>query len=284
VGRLVRVQTCEACAQLFFARQVVDGKMRSLYGRRFCLDCSAYGTRSLRETPAVVEARPRPVPGRDEWIFRSLNAVVALFSPQRAPAVARTGVAVFGLALLLPLLVSSVVVRSSTQAMVAATSDLAPASVAGPMVMNELPPLRDPIARPAPSARAVDARPQATPPPAPVRVAAVPIPIAAVPAAANGSVVVASWYGPGFYENRLPCWPWLKANSLPIQFLPDTWGVAHKSLPCGTMVTLTHGAKTVTAPVVDRGPYIAGRELDLSPRVKAELGCTDLCTVVMHIR
>src|SRR5207248_1548233 len=37
------------------------------------------------------------------------------------------------------------------------------------------------------------------------------------------------------------------------------------------------------APVVDRGPYVAGRELDLSPRVKAALGCTDLCTVVMHI-
>jgi rare lipoprotein A (peptidoglycan hydrolase) len=152
------------------------------------------------------------------------------------------------------------------------------------MLVNELPPLPDPIARPALFARGAEALPQPTPPPAPVRVAAVPIPITAVPAAANGSVVIASWYGPGFYENRLPCWPWLKANGLPIQFLPDTWGVAHKSLPCGTMVTLTHGATTVTAPVVDRGPYIAGREFDLSPRVKAELGCSDLCTVVMHIR
>jgi rare lipoprotein A (peptidoglycan hydrolase) len=112
----------------------------------------------------------------------------------------------------------------------------------------------------------------------------VPIEIMAVPAAPNGSVVTASWYGPGFFENRLPCWPWLLANGLPIQFLPDTWGVAHKSLPCGTMVTLTHGANTVTVPVVDRGPYIAGREFDLSPRVKAALGCTDLCTVVMHLR
>jgi len=37
------------------------------------------------------------------------------------------------------------------------------------------------------------------------------------------------------------------------------------------MVTLTHGTNTVTVPVVDRGPYIAGRELDLSLRVKAAL-------------
>ena len=293
------MQTCERCAQLFSARQVVDGKMRSLYGRRFCLDCSAYGTRSLHEVavtvlPARATSRPRPVPGRDEWLFRSLHAAIALFSQQRAPFVARTGVAVFGLSLLLPLLVSSMMARPNAQtivaattdiqASVAATSDLDPVEFIGPMVINELPPLPDPIARPIPFAPALAVVPDPTRPPAPARVAAVHIPITAVPAAPNGSVVVASWYGPGFFENRLPCWPWLKANGLPIQFLPDTWGVAHKSLPCGTMVTLTHGSRSVTVPVVDRGPYIAGREFDLSPRVKAELGCSDLCTVVMQIR
>lgn len=236
---------------------------------------------SVSEPPVRAPA-PRAVTGRDEWLVRSLNAAVALLSPQRAPFVARTGVAVFGLSLLLPLLVSSMIARPGAQTIVAATDDLPPAAMVGPMIVNELPPLPDPIARPIPLARAVEVRPQPTP--APIRVAAVPIPITAVPAAANGSVVVASWYGPGFYENRLPCWPWLKANGHPIQFLPDTWGVAHKSLPCGTMVTLTHGSRTVTVPVVDRGPYIAGREFDLSPRVKAELGCSDLCTVVMHIR
>jgi hypothetical protein len=292
VGRLVRVQTCEGCAHLFSARQVVDGKMRSLYGRRFCLVCSAYGSRA-RHRAEICEAalndhpvrdRPRAVPGRDEWFFRWLNAAIALLSPQRAPFVARTGVAVFGLSLLLPLLVSSMIARPSAQTIVAATNDLEPATVTRPMVVNELPPLPDPIARPLPFVTALEAPPKPSPSPAPVRVAAVHIPITAVPAAANGSTVVASWYGPGFYENRLPCWPWLKANNLPIQFLPDTWGVAHKSLPCGTMVTLTHGTRTVTVPVVDRGPYIAGREFDLSPRVKAELGCSDLCTVVMQIR
>ena len=146
----------------------------------------------------------------------------------------------------------------------------------------------EPVAR----SRHVEATPEPTAEPTPqpalpatfATVAAVPIEITAVPAAASGSVVTVSWYGPGFYENRLPCWQWLAANGLPIQFLPDTWGVAHKSLPCGTMVTLTHGANTVTVPVVDRGPYIAGREFDLSPRVKAALSCTDLCTVVMQIR
>ena len=260
--------------------------MRSLYGRRFCLACSAYGVRSLPEAPARPHmiARPRALAGRDEWFFRALNAMVALFEPQRGPFIARAGVAVFGLSLLLPMFVSSMVVRPGAQVIVAASNDLAPAMAVEAVAVNELPPLPDPIARPIPFAPALEASARPTPPPAPVRVAAVPIPITAVPAAANGSVVTVSWYGPGFFENRLPCWPWLKAQGLPIQFLPDTWGVAHKSLPCGTMVTLTHGANTVTVPVVDRGPYIAGREFDLSPRVKAELGCTDLCTVVMQIR
>jgi hypothetical protein len=287
VGRPVRVQTCLGCARSFPARQLVDGRMRSLYGRRFCLDCSAYGKRATRDRPlweTVAAPRAHALPGRDEWLYRLLNGAIALFSPQRAPFVARTGVAVFGLSLLLPLLVSSMIARPGAQTIVAATSDLGPVEFVGPILINELPPQPDPIARPIPFAPLLDVVAPPKPLPSPPRVAAVPIPITAVPAAPNGSVVVASWYGPGFFENRLPCWPWLKANGLPIQFLPDTWGVAHKSLPCGTMVTLTHGTRTVTVPVVDRGPYIAGREFDLSPRVKAELGCSDLCTVMMQIR
>jgi len=179
--------------------------------------------------------------------------MLAFVSPRGAPLIARTGVAVFGLSLFLPTFVSGVVARSSAPLVVATTAEV------GAATAYELPPLADPLARPR-------ATPQSPPQPG------------------GGSVVMASWYGPGFYENRLPCWQWLAANGLPVQFLPDTWGVAHKSLPCGTLVTLTHGTTTVTVPVVDRGPYVPGREVDLSPRVKAALGCTDLCTVVMQIR
>src|SRR5204862_560196 len=114
---------------------------------------------------------------------------------------------------------------------------------------DDVPRLREPGARWSHVARTEGPARQ---PAAPATVAAVPavtIEITAVPPSASGSVVTVSWYGPGFYENRLPCWQWLAANGLPIQLLPDTWGVAHKSLPCGTMVTLTHGANTVTVPV-----------------------------------
>jgi rare lipoprotein A (peptidoglycan hydrolase) len=41
-------------------------------------------------------------------------------------------------------------------------------------------------------------------------------------------------------------------------------GVAHKTLPCGTEVTFRYGNRAVRVPVIDRGPYIPGREWDLT--------------------
>ncbi len=41
-------------------------------------------------------------------------------------------------------------------------------------------------------------------------------------------------------------------------------GVANKTLPCGTMVTFVYNGRAVRVPVIDRGPYIAGREWDLT--------------------
>jgi hypothetical protein len=41
-------------------------------------------------------------------------------------------------------------------------------------------------------------------------------------------------------------------------------GVAHKTLPCGTMVTFRYHGRGIRVPVIDRGPYIEGREWDLT--------------------
>jgi rare lipoprotein A (peptidoglycan hydrolase) len=41
-------------------------------------------------------------------------------------------------------------------------------------------------------------------------------------------------------------------------------GVANKTLPCGTEVTFRYGNRAVRVPVIDRGPYIPGREWDLT--------------------
>ncbi|HEX3509619.1 MAG TPA: septal ring lytic transglycosylase RlpA family protein [Solirubrobacteraceae bacterium] len=55
----------------------------------------------------------------------------------------------------------------------------------------------------------------------------------------------------------------------------STLGVANKTLPCGTLVTLHYGDRTVRVPVIDRGPYVAGRDFDLTEATKAALGFGD---------
>ena len=49
-------------------------------------------------------------------------------------------------------------------------------------------------------------------------------------------------------------------------------GVANKSLPCGTKVTLRHHGRVVRVPVIDRGPYVGGREYDLTAATARKLG------------
>jgi hypothetical protein len=41
-------------------------------------------------------------------------------------------------------------------------------------------------------------------------------------------------------------------------------GVAHKTAPCGTLITFRYDGREITVPVIDRGPYVAGREWDLT--------------------
>jgi rare lipoprotein A (peptidoglycan hydrolase) len=52
----------------------------------------------------------------------------------------------------------------------------------------------------------------------------------------------------------------------------DQLGVAHKTAPCGTLITFTYAERSLTVPVIDRGPYIAGREWDLTGATAAALG------------
>jgi rare lipoprotein A len=74
---------------------------------------------------------------------------------------------------------------------------------------------------------------------------------------------LASWYGPGLYGQHLGCGGTLSAGSV---------GVAHKSLPCGTRLTLRHGGRILRVRVIDRGPYVGGREYDLTAATARRLG------------
>jgi hypothetical protein len=76
---------------------------------------------------------------------------------------------------------------------------------------------------------------------------------------------MATWYGPGFYGRRTACG---QRMSRTLQ------GVAHKTLPCGTKVSLLYRGRRLTVPVVDRGPYAAGKHWDLTAATATALRFT----------
>jgi rare lipoprotein A len=49
---------------------------------------------------------------------------------------------------------------------------------------------------------------------------------------------------------------------------------AHRSLPFGTKLRVTHGSRSVVVTVNDRGPFVHGRVLDLSTAAAREIGIT----------
>ncbi len=75
----------------------------------------------------------------------------------------------------------------------------------------------------------------------------------------------ATWYGPGLYGNKMACGGTLTRN---------TFGVAHKTLPCGKKVTIAHGGRIVIARVVDRGPFVKGVSYDLTEKTARSVRMT----------
>jgi rare lipoprotein A len=58
------------------------------------------------------------------------------------------------------------------------------------------------------------------------------------------------------------------------RFSPDANTAAHKTLKFGTMVKVTNlnNQKSVIVRINDRGPFIRGRVIDLTPKTAKELG------------
>lgn len=81
---------------------------------------------------------------------------------------------------------------------------------------------------------------------------------------------MATWYGPGLYGNTTACGQ---------ELTPDLVGVAHRTLPCGTMVAVAYGGTSVVVPVVDRGPYADGMTWDLTAAAAKLLGFTSTARV-----
>ncbi len=71
---------------------------------------------------------------------------------------------------------------------------------------------------------------------------------------------------------------WFDGTSFACGSSRGTFGVANKTIPCGTKVRLCY-QRCVTGTVVDRGPFIAGREWDLLPETRSAIGFGDVGSV-----
>lgn len=85
---------------------------------------------------------------------------------------------------------------------------------------------------------------------------------------------VCSWYGPGFHG---------RTTASGQVFNQEDLTCASKTLPFGTVLALTRGSRRVIVYVNDRGPFIAGRDLDLSKAAAEALGFSGVQSVQVEV-
>jgi rare lipoprotein A len=64
---------------------------------------------------------------------------------------------------------------------------------------------------------------------------------------------------------------------------PGAMTAAHRTLPFGTRVTVvnTHTGRSVVVRINDRGPFVGGRVIDLSPAAARAIGVSGLASVAL---
>jgi rare lipoprotein A len=90
------------------------------------------------------------------------------------------------------------------------------------------------------------------------------------------TTAVASWYGPGFHGRRTASGERYDQHELT---------AAHRTWPLGTPVRVTdlQSGRSVVVRINDRGPYVAGREIDLSYGAARALGVVDTGTAQVRL-
>ena len=97
----------------------------------------------------------------------------------------------------------------------------------------------------------------------------------AISTPAEARRVKASWYSQG---THVAC----RLNGSN-RFHPDAMTAAHRRLPCGSKVRITYRGRSVTVTINDRGPFIRGREIDLSRGAARAIGLTHAGVAVVDL-
>src|SRR5262249_5233821 len=83
-------------------------------------------------------------------------------------------------------------------------------------------------------------------------------------------VALAGSSGPAAFGRRTACG---------VVIGPDTQGVANPTLPCGVRIFVTYGGKTVLVQVIDHGPYVPGRQFDVTDALARRLDLSGVKTI-----
>jgi len=102
-----------------------------------------------------------------------------------------------------------------------------------------------------------------------------------LPASAQTQRGIASWYDckqPGECSRH-------KITASGERFNPNAMTAAHKTLPLGSRVRVTHKrtGRSITVRINDRGPFVRGRIIDLSAAAARRLGMGGLAQVEMKV-
>ncbi len=67
------------------------------------------------------------------------------------------------------------------------------------------------------------------------------------------------------------------------RFNENAMTCAHRSLPFGTKLRVSHGGRSIIVTVNDRGPFVRGRVIDLSKGAARALGISGLGQVTAEV-
>ena len=96
-------------------------------------------------------------------------------------------------------------------------------------------------------------------------------------------LVVAAFFMVATQARAAECWNWVASHygaesgnrtANGERFDGTSMTAAHKTLPFGTKLRVTYQGKSVVVRVNDRGPFIRGRDLDLSAAAARKIGLT----------
>lgn len=93
------------------------------------------------------------------------------------------------------------------------------------------------------------------------------IPALVMLTASIDGTALCSWYGRGFHG---------RITASGAVYNQDGFTTAHKTLPFGTVILFAYEGRGVIVTVTDRGPFIEGRDFDLSRAAFAALADTSM--------